>query len=171
MTALVLLFVGLLALAAQIAWALARRQPEARRAMIAAVAVAAAGYLSTGHPLLADRPASPVPPDTLAVQSFADARQRWLTAAGEVGAWLTLAEALEEGGRTTDAVEALDEALKKNPNSPDLWIGLGNALVVHADGAVTHAARLAYAKGESLGARRPDLVRFRRMACARLGGC
>ncbi len=156
-------------LAAQVLWALLRRQPEARRAIAATLAIAALGYLLTGHPLLPDRPAARVPADTLAVEAFAEARREWLTGAGDIGAWLTLAEALETGGNATAAVEAIESGLARNPDSPDLWIGLGNALVLHADGALTPAARLAYAKGERLGSRRPELRNFRLLACARAG--
>lgn len=171
MTALVIFMIGIAALGGQVAWALARRQPEARKPMAAVIALAIVGYALTGHTLMADRPARPIPSDTTAVAAFSALRQQHLTMAGDTGAWLTFAEALEGNARTADAVATLREALVKDPKSPDLWIGLGTALVLHAGGAMTPAARMAYARGETLGARRPDLRRFRELACARAGTC
>ena len=167
MIALVIVLILVAVLAAQILWAVLKRQPAARMPVAAACGLAAVGYLLTGHPLTPDRPAMPVPVDSIAVQAFADARRQSLTIAGDTSAWLTLAEALEAGGNTVDAVRTLNDAIDKSPRTPDLWIGLGAALVLHADGAMTPASRLAFARGESLAPRRPGLSQMRRLACAR----
>lgn len=167
MIALPILMILVMVAAAQILLATLRRQPAARRPFAVVAALAVIGCLLTGHPLMPERAAQRVPVDTLAVDAFAGARRGALTIAGDTAAWLTLAEALEGGGNTTDAVGALSDALARSPGSADLWIGLGSALVLHADGALTPAARLAFARGEALAPGRPELKRLRLLACAR----
>lgn len=170
MSVLAILFGLVAALAAQVTWALVRRQAEARRPLAVMLAVATAGYLATGRPLMPARPAPPLPVDTLAVESFTDVRRGSLTIAGDDAAWLTLAEALELGGNSGQAAEALNDALLKSPRSPDLWVGLGTALVIHADGAITPAARMAFRRGESLAPDRDELKALRRLAERRAFG-
>ena len=57
--------------------------------------------------------------------------------------WLRMSEALARDGKTEDAVGILQNAVRRYPGDPQLWIGLGNALVDHARG-LTPPAELAY---------------------------
>src|SRR3546814_5020593 len=82
--------------------------------------------------------------------SFAMERGALLENLGDVGAWLNFADALQRAGLTERSVEALKVATKAFPDSPDLWVGLGHALVVHGDGLVSPAARLAFARAAQL---------------------
>jgi cytochrome c-type biogenesis protein CcmH/NrfG len=59
-------------------------------------------------------------------------------------AWLNLAESYQRDGDTRGGAEIIESALKKSPNDPDLWVGLGNALVIHAGGMMTPSAELAF---------------------------
>jgi cytochrome c-type biogenesis protein CcmH/NrfG len=160
-----LVMIGVAVAAAQVMWLLLKRQPEARRPVAVALGVAALGYALTGAPLRGDAPARPVPVDTYAIAALEAARREALTSVGDTGAWLTLAEALQKGGRSEDAVRVLDDAIAQSPRSPDLWIGLGSALFLHAERAMSPAARMAYARGEALAPRRA-LRRVREAACA-----
>ena len=45
-----------------------------------------------------------------------------------------MSEALARDGKSEDAVGILQNAVKRYPGDPQLWIGLGNALVDHARG-------------------------------------
>jgi cytochrome c-type biogenesis protein CcmH len=58
--------------------------------------------------------------------------------------------------------------VKRYPQSPQLWIGLGNALVGHAHG-VTPPAELAYRRAAELAPGTPAPVFFYGLALARSG--
>jgi cytochrome c-type biogenesis protein CcmH/NrfG len=45
------------------------------------------------------------------------------------------------------------QGLKLHPRNVDLWVGYGNALVIHADGMMNPAAQLAFQRAAEL---RPD---------------
>ena len=59
--------------------------------------------------------------------------------------------------------------LSRRPNSAMLWIGLGNALVVHADGQVTPPARYAFVHAAELAPDRPAAGYFLALAYAQAG--
>ncbi len=42
------------------------------------------------------------------------------------------------------AVQYLQSGLREFPNDPNLWVGLGNALVMHGEGTLTPAADYAF---------------------------
>src|SRR3546814_6259959 len=70
---------------------------------------------------------------------------------------------------TERAVEAMKVATKAFPESPDLWVGLGNALAVHGDGFVSPAARLAFARAAEIAPDHPAPLYFLGMAWLQSG--
>jgi cytochrome c-type biogenesis protein CcmH len=114
------------------------------------LAMALAGYAGSGSPGLHGRPHPPREDALRADTLFATERRQLLEQLGDVGAWLNYADALERAGATQYAVRALQEALRRNPGSADLWVGLGNALAVHAGGFVTPASRMAFNRAARL---------------------
>lgn len=112
----------------------------------AIIAAGLAGYAVSGSPALPDRPASPLRADPLARPAIEAARGRLLQNYGDVSAWLLLANVYARQGLTAQSVEAMENGVRANPDSPDMWVGLGNALVLHSDGQVSPAARLAFAR-------------------------
>src|SRR6185369_12693037 len=82
--------------------------------------------------------------------------------------WLRMSEALARGGDTESAVGILQNAVGRYPNSPQLWIGLGNALVEHARG-LTPPAELAYQRAAELSPGYPAPGFFYGLALARSG--
>src|SRR3546814_1035183 len=70
---------------------------------------------------------------------------------------------------TERAVEARKVATKAFPESPDLWVGLGNALAVHGDGFVSPAARLAFARAAAIAPDHPAPLYFLGMAWLQSG--
>jgi len=82
--------------------------------------------------------------------------------------WLRMSEALERDGQSEDAVGILVNAVKRYPGDPQLWIGLGNALVDHAHG-MTPAAELAYKRAEAVAPGHPAAPFFFGLALARSG--
>jgi cytochrome c-type biogenesis protein CcmH len=57
---------------------------------------------------------------------------------------IVTADAFARRGRFANAVALLRDAVRQNPNDHEAWLALGNALVEHADGALTQPALLAY---------------------------
>ncbi len=79
-----------------------------------------------------------------------------------------MSEALARDGQSEDAVGILQNAVKRYPGDPQLWIGLGNALVDHARG-LTPPAELAYQRAEQLAPGHPGAPFFYGLALARSG--
>ena len=79
-----------------------------------------------------------------------------------------MSEALARDGESEDAVGILQNAVKRYPADPQLWIGLGNALVDHARG-MTPAAELAYRRAEAAAPGHPAAPFFYGLALARSG--
>jgi cytochrome c-type biogenesis protein CcmH/NrfG len=113
-------------------------------AVLAALALGAAGYAWSGRPGLAARPAVKAPLDSRFTPEAEKASDRLLENFGDVRAWITLSNALIRAGRTERAVEAMQVATDTIPGDVNLWVQKGIALVAHADGEVVPAARLAF---------------------------
>ena len=82
--------------------------------------------------------------------------------------WLRISEALARDGKSEDSVGVLQNAVKRYPGDPQLWIGLGNALVDHARG-ITPPAELAYKRAAQLLPGHPAAPFFYGLALARSG--
>lgn len=111
----------------------------------AALLLALAGYAWQGRPGFAGAPkAPPAPTQPLPDSAFAEMRPDLMGQFNNAAHWLSLAESYQRTGNTREGVEIIQNALRRTPNNPDLWVGLGNALVQHADGLMTPAAELAF---------------------------
>jgi cytochrome c-type biogenesis protein CcmH len=155
----------LLALAAAALWLMRVRGPMFQ-ACSAALMLGAAGYALQGRPGLAGSPA-----DTALEHQFvplSQARHAFFGNFSPAQSWLTLSEALERAGNTEDAVGILQNAVGRYPQDPELWIGLGNALVDHARG-LTPPAELAYKHAAALAPGHPAPPFFYGLALARSG--
>lgn len=82
--------------------------------------------------------------------------------------WLMMSESLASGGDTDNAVGVLRGAVRQHPGDPQLWIGLGNALVDHA-GVLTPASEFAYRRAAELAPGHPAAPFFLGLALARSG--
>jgi cytochrome c-type biogenesis protein CcmH/NrfG len=80
-----------------------------------------------------------------------------------------MADGFHRIGDTQNAVGAIRAGLKMNPGDPDLWVGLGNALVIHADGMMTPAAELAFQRAAKLAPDHPGPKFFYGLALAQGG--
>ncbi len=60
-------------------------------------------------------------------------------------------------------------AVRRNPRDPDLWVGLGNALVLHGGGMMSPAAQLAFNRAASLAPDHPGPPFFYGLALAQGG--
>jgi cytochrome c-type biogenesis protein CcmH len=97
-----------------------------------------------------------------------DARHAFFGHFAPAESWLRMSEALARDGHSEDAVGILQNAVKRYPGDPQLWIGLGNALVDHARG-LTPPAELAYKRAAEMAPGHPGARFFFGLALARSG--
>jgi cytochrome c-type biogenesis protein CcmH/NrfG len=116
----------------------------------AGLMIALAGYVWQGRPGLAGAPVPPPERQRLGDTEFARTRTTMLGQFDTASRWLTIADSYHRSGATQNAVGVIRAGLKAHPNNNGLWAGLGHALVVHADGVMTPAAELAFARAKRL---------------------
>ena len=132
----------------------------------AALLVGASGYALQGHP---DMPGAPAQGgEGHDVFPLTEARHAFFGYFTPAESWLRISEALARDGKSEDAVGILQNAVKRYPGDPQLWIGLGNALVDHARGLTT-PAELAYKRAAQLVPGHPAAPFFYGLALARSG--
>jgi cytochrome c-type biogenesis protein CcmH len=135
-------------------------------AAAAALVLGASGYALQGSPSLPGSPASAE--DQGDVFPLTEARHAFFGDFTPAETWLRMSEALARDGKGEDAVNILQNAVKRYPADPQLWIGLGNALVDHAHG-LTPPAELAYQRAAALAPGHPAAPFFYGLALARSG--
>ena len=160
-----LLLAALAVATAALLWR-ARFPPAAAELGGAALMIAVAGYAWQGAPGL---PGKPTPAATAAPGGAERLRAIREGRVDGSEAVLAAADAFGREGRTLDAVAAVRAALERRPRDPDLWVGLGNAMVAHAGGLVTPAAGLAFRRAASLSPRHPGPQFFLGLAYAQAG--
>ena len=101
-------------------------------ASAAALMFGASGYAIQGRPSPAGAPA--ISDDARDIFPLTDARHAFFGHFTPAESWLRISEALARDGKSEDAVGILQNAAKRYPGDPQLWIGLGNALVDHSRG-------------------------------------
>ena len=132
----------------------------------AALLLGASGYALQGSP---DLPAAPAQGgEGHDIFPLTDARHAFFGYFTPAESWLRMSEALERDGQSEDAVNILQNAVKRDPDDPQLWIGLGNALVDHARG-LTPPAELAYKRAAARAPGHPGAPFFYGLALARSG--
>ncbi len=164
-----LLLVALAAITLIMLWKFGKFDRNALQLLGAALLIAAAGYAWQGSPGLGGRPAPPPIRQQLPDSAFAETRERMLGTFDSASQWLTLAESYQRGGDTQSAVEIIGSGIRKDSNNPDLWVGLGNALVIHADGMMTPSAELAFRRASTLAPDHPGPKFFFGLALAQGG--
>ncbi|HWI86976.1 MAG TPA: cytochrome C biogenesis protein, partial [Sphingomonas sp.] len=138
----------------------ARPRGGAAQLIAAATLLGLAGYAWQGAPAL---PGSPPPPKATTRGGntlFALERKAWLETVGPDAVQLDGADALIRNGDADYAAGLLRAGLMRNPDDMVLWIGLGNALQMHADGAVTPPARFAFDRAAAIAPNHPAPLYF-----------
>ena len=135
----------------------------------AALLLALAGYAWQGHPGLEGRPKPPPDREQLPDSEFAKTREDMLGRFDRAASWLTMAEAYQRRGDTQSGAQVIRSGLRDNPNDPDLWVGLGNALVIHNDGMMSPAAQLAFQRAAQIAPDHPGPRYFFGLALAQGG--
>lgn len=136
------------------------------KAAAAALLLGAAGYAFQGNPELPGAPAEAS--ESSSVLPLAEARHAFFGRFTPAESWLTISDALARHGNGADAVGILQNAVRRYPGDPQLWIGLGNALVDHAHG-LTPPAEFAYRRAAELVPGHPAAPFFYGLALARSG--
>lgn len=145
------------------------RDKAAVQLLGAALLIALAGYAWQGRPGLAGRPKAAAERQQVAESEFAAMRQNLLGRFDRAATWLTMAEGFQRRGDTRTGVEIIQAGLRDSPQDPDLWVGLGNALVVHANGMMSPAAQLAFQRAARIAPDHPGPQFFYGLALAQGG--
>lgn len=125
-----------------------------------------AGYALQGRPGL---PGSPTPAQGREnPMPMAEMRHAFFGDFTAEESWLILSDSYASRGETEDSVAVMDQAVKLHPTDPELWIGLGNALVDHAE-VLTPASEYAYKRAAELAPGHPAPLFFFGLALARSG--
>ncbi len=115
----------------------------------AALLLGLAGYAWQAHPGLAGHPVKGTESAKFD-ERLAEKRRSLGERLGPASKWLIMSDGLALQGNTQDAANVLVSGLKATPNDPDLWVGLGNALLAHGDGRLSPAAANAYRRALAL---------------------
>ena len=164
-----LLILALAALVFLALWRLGRFDKGALQFLGAALLIACAGYAWQGRPGLEGKPVPPPAREKLPDTAFAEVRGDMLGEFDTAGRWLTIADSYHRRGNTLDGAGVINAALREHPNNADLWVGLGNALVIHADGLMTPAAELAFQRAAAIAPDHPGPKFFYGLALAQGG--
>ena len=146
-----------------------RRDPGALQFTAAALMVALAGYAWQGHPGFPGAPKPAPGRQQLPDSEFAKTREDLLGRFDRAWAWMNMADAYQRRGDTWSAAELLRAAAERNPRDPDLWVGYGNALVIHGGGLMSPAAQLAFQRAAALAPDHPAPRFFYGLALAQGG--
>lgn len=150
-------------------WRFARFDRVTLQLVASALLIAMAGYAWQGRPSLAGKPVPPPVRQKLPNSAFAEARGDLMGRFDTAARWLTIADSYHRSGNTQDAVGIIKAGLRAHPDDAELWAGLGNALVIHADGMITPAADLAFARAARLAPDHPGPKFFYGLALAQSG--
>ncbi|WP_298465579.1 tetratricopeptide repeat protein [uncultured Erythrobacter sp.] len=164
------LIVILLAALAFVIGAIILRLPREGWTLFAAALVfGLAGYAWQGSP---DQPSSPKPEQSRSTQSGEEMVEARLQLFDEVAPkpnYLVTSDAFARRGQFGDAAGLLRRGLTENPQHLEGWLALGIALVGHADGSVTPAAREAYDRASAVDPNNPSPQFFLGFAYLRSG--
>ena len=142
---------------------------SAREITAAALLLGLAGYAWQGNSGLAGAPRSVKQTEGRFDEQLAQQRRGLAERYGPAAQWLVMSDGLGRQGKTKDAANILLSGLRQTPGDANLWLGLGNALVAHADGIVSPGADFAYRRALALDPEGPAPRYFYGLALARNG--
>ncbi len=163
------ILLGLSVIGFALLWRYAHMPRTALELTGAALLLGVAGYAWQGVP---DQPGTSV--QSREAESKLDpalvaSRQNMMGRFGSEAQWMDYADTMTRMGATQMAVLAMRSGIRDNPKSPNLWVGLGNALVAHGDGVVSPSARFAFSRAAQLSPNHPGPPFFLGVALAGQG--
>ena len=149
---------------------IARIPRNAREISAAALLLGLAGYAWQGHPA---EPGAPRIAKDNAADNFdeklVEQRRGLAERYGPAAQWMVMSDAFGRAGKTKDSANILLSGLRQSPEDPNLWLGLGNALLNHGDGVLSPGAQFAYRRAMALDPEGPAPRYFYGLALARNG--
>ncbi|MFC3441194.1 tetratricopeptide repeat protein [Sphingobium rhizovicinum] len=141
---------------------------SAREITAAALLLGLAGYAWQGHPGLAGAPRAVAETKGEAFDEAQAEKRRGLAERfGPAAQWMMLSDGLARQGKTKEAANVLLSGLRDSPDDANLWLGMGNALVNHADGVLSPGAEFAYRRALAIDPAGPAPRYFYGLALAR----
>lgn len=162
-----LIIIALLVMA--LLWRFGSLRGSTLAALTAAMVAGGIGYAWQGRPNLRGKPTPPPVEQRQPDSAFAKQRTILLERFGSDAQILDAADAMHRAGYDAYAIGLIRGGLEKNPDSADLWVGLGNALTLYAGGFVTPAAELAFDRAAKLAPEHPGPAYFRGLAYLQAG--
>jgi cytochrome c-type biogenesis protein CcmH len=151
-------------------WMASRSGRTGWEPVAAALLIGLAGYAWQGRPGLAGKPAAANAERAIQFdERLVERRRSMENRFGPAARWLVLSDGLARQGNTRDSVNTLVSALREHPRDADLWVGLGNALVLHEEGVLSPAADYAYRQALRLAPDQPSPRYFYGLALAQSG--
>lgn len=149
-------------------WRFAHLPRAALELLGAALLLGLAGYAWQGSPTLAGKP-TPPPAEFGSVAEVEKLPEFKVASVGTSADVLAAVDGLIERGMVTYAVATVKAALERQSNNADLWVGLGNALVIHGGGMMSPAAQLAFERAARIAPDHPGPPFFMGLAYAQAG--
>ncbi|HEY9579326.1 MAG TPA: tetratricopeptide repeat protein [Rhizorhapis sp.] len=134
-----------------------------------ALLVGLAGYAWQGNPSLAGAPKQAAARNSAFDEDIAKLRKNMGERFSQAGQWLVLSDAFNRQGKHEDAANVLRVGLRQYPKDANLWLGLGNALMVHGNGILSPAAEFSFRKAIRLAPEQPAPAYFYGLALAQSG--
>ncbi len=150
-------------------WKFAKFGSSALQFAAATLLLGVAGYAMMGSP---GQPGAPVStPEDVTDEAVPESIQKIALSSTKQGGNpdLALADALMQAGRNRAAVSVINKAIEKQPQDPDLWVGLGNALFVHGSGQMSPASQLAFERAAQIAPNHPGPPFFLGYSLAKSG--
>ena len=152
-----------------ILWRFAGMRGSALELVGAALLLGITGYAWQGTPGLPGKPTAPPAEARQPDSRFALERASFIDRFGSDAQVLDAADAMHRQGLEAYGIALIRGALDKHPNSADLWVGMGNALTLHANGMITPAAQLAFERAAKIAPDHPGPPYFMGLAYAQAG--
>lgn len=112
--------------------------------LAAALTLGLAGYALQASPGVPGAPAAAARESEEGAWALVDERKEMIGEARSRNDKVLIADAMARRGQYANAAVLLRGAATDDPRDAEAWLALGNALVEHADGALTQPALLAY---------------------------
>jgi cytochrome c-type biogenesis protein CcmH/NrfG len=164
-----LIVVGIVAAAGALLWKWGKLPRSAFEPVGAALLLGLAGYALQGKPELPGKPVQPRAEAAQFNEKQAETRAQMGQRFGSGPNWLVAADGAMRAGVPQAAVTYIKSGLKENPRDPDLWVGLGNALIVHNGGMVSPAATYAFQRAADIAPEHPGPPFFMGLALSQSG--
>ncbi|MGE4323202.1 MAG: tetratricopeptide repeat protein [Sphingobium sp.] len=136
----------------------------------AALLLGLAGYAWQGNPALPGTSRAQGDPAAAPFDEELALKRRGMAERyGPAGQWLMLSDGLGRQGKTREAANVLLSGLRQTPDDPNLWLGLGNALMAHGQGVLSPAADHAFRRAVELAPDAPGPRYFYGLALVKAG--